>query len=211
MVNTMMDVLKNNFIVIFSISVVGVITFIVFKGTILGVSSTRTAEQLELVKRFVELCDAFEMPNDKPFEYLPSQEQSAIIDELISIAEKLGINNVDRLNLLNEKKEALAEAMESLKNLRDELAIIDGTKDHCLAMLQNLTGMSLQEVKNIGLPSRPPVTMLENQIWALCEHYQNNLAMGRYKDNLWENLEELKDNLNIDISNMVLDILKELV
>lgn len=211
MVNTMMDVFKNNLVVIFSISVVGVITFIVFNGYILGGSSTYTAEQKELLARFVELSNIFDKKNTKTFEHLESIEQSAILDELISILEKLGINNIDKLNLLKKKKEELADTMESLKRVCDDLLNIEGTKDHCLSRLQDLTGMSLQEVMELNLPSSPPQDITENLILSLWQNYQNNKIKGQNYDIIWENLYDLKDSLNTDISNLVFDILKELV
>jgi len=171
--------------------------------------NTVPADLSELKARLLELTGKVKTMGANPFEHLKSIEQDKILAEIISIIEKIAPEKASLINNLQEKKEALANAMYSFDNtfkltealqLKSDLIFRDLS-----AFINNHNKESMQALVN------PPIISPETDAitWPLLKIFKTAQIDLENSHNLWLHFEEVKDALNSDISIIVTEIIKE--
>lgn len=106
----MMDISNYNLVVILTMGVVGVFTYVVYRNIMMVPT--------ELKNKLVELREIFKIQNDNSFHTLEPEEQQKILDDFITTLQQLNSNKANLLiNKLQEKKKMLAEAQEGITKL----------------------------------------------------------------------------------------------
>lgn len=219
--NTMMDVLNNSpqlgLVVILTLSVVGVFTFIVFRNRIF-VPTDQNLNTVALKARLQELLDNFsfdkEFETGEAFENFEPEEQDKVLDEMIRILEKIEPEKASRIiRSLQEKKEALAHAHYLLKDATTQVDDLELKKDLIYSELYNRTKISLYDATNSPLPIKPPFYAPndEHTNWTLLNSFKQYVQNVQNGHDLWNTILETKDDLNSDISNLVAMIINELL